>query len=228
MKITALELQTNMPDELKAFYAEILGLPLLSEDERSFSVQAGYSRLTFQTDGNSQNGGYHLAFHVPGNLMAAAVAWLQDRVAFLYAPGASSPIVVHETSQAEALYFYDPAFNLLEFIAHSTTPTSHAPFGPAQLIGIAEVGLPVKEVTKFALELREKLKLPRWKLATALFEAVGDAEGMFIVVQEQRPWFPTQNPAVALPTHVQVQAPATGRLSQGPFVIEAQRSATQV
>lgn len=228
MKITALELQTSQHEALKAFYSEVLGLPLLSEDEQSFSVQVGYSRLTFQTDGNSQTSGYHLAFHVPGNQMAAAVAWLQDRVAFLYAPGATSPIVVHETWQAKAVYFYDPAFNLLELIAHSTSPANHPPFGPAQLIGIAEVGLPVKEVKKFAQELREKFKLPRWKSATALFEAVGDAEGMFIVVQEQRPWFPTQNPAVALPTHVLVQAPVSGRLNQGPFVIEAERTATQV
>src|SRR5690606_34273509 len=126
-----------------------------------------------------------------------AAAWLRDRVAFLYAPGAASPVVDHENWQAKALYFYDPEFNLLEFIAHRTTPPSSTTFGPEQLTGIAEVGLPVTDVAGFAQELRERLELPRWKSATALFEAVGDAEGLFIVVQEQRPWFPTQNPALA-------------------------------
>ncbi|MDO6390424.1 hypothetical protein Q4E40_09820 [Pontibacter sp. BT731] len=228
MKISSVELQASQPEALQLFYTELLGLPLLSEDEGSFNVRAGYSTLTFRTAGDSQKGGYHLAFHVPGNQLAEAAAWLQERVAFLYAPGADSPVVVHETWQAKALYFYDPAFNLLEFIAHSATPAGHIPFGPTQLLGIAEVGLPVKDVAGFAQELREKLKLPRWKSANALFEAVGDAEGLFIVVQEQRPWFPTQNPAVALPTRVRVQAPVAGQLNQGLFVIEAVRTATKV
>ena len=228
MKITALELHTSQPEELKAFYTQLLGLPLLSEDDESFSVQAGYSTLTFRTGEAAQNGGYHLAFHIPGNGITEAAAWLRDRVAFLYAPGAASPVVVHETWQAKALYFYDPAFNLLEFIAHRSAPASHTPFGPDQLSGIAEVGLPVKGVAAFAQELREEFKLSRWKVADALFEAVGDAEGLFIVVQEQRPWFPTQNPALALPLCVRVQAPGSGRIAHGPFVIESEKTKVQV
>ncbi|SIT93508.1 VOC family protein [Pontibacter indicus] len=228
MKITALELQTDQPEALKTFYTQVLGLPLLSEDGASFSMQAGYSTLTFRAVEAPPRGGYHLAFHIPGDGVSDAATWLQNRVAFLHAPGATSPVVKHESWQAKALYFYDPAFNLLEVIAHRSSPASRLPFGPEQLIGIAEVGLPVKDVAGFAQELRTKFGLPRWKSATALFEAVGDAEGLFIVVQEQRPWFPTQNPAQAMPLRVVVQAPAPGQITQGAFVIEAERELMQV
>ncbi|MBX0333417.1 VOC family protein [Pontibacter sp. HSC-14F20] len=228
MKITALELQTSHPAELKAFYTQVLGLPLLSEDDQSFSIKAGYSTLTFRTADTSQKGGYHLAFHLPGHKIQEAAAWIQDRVAFLYEPGATAPVVEHENWQAKSLYFYDPAYNLLEFISHSTTPASSTTFGPEQLTGIAEVGLPVTDVAGFAQELREKFELPRWKSATALFEAVGDAEGLLIVVQAQRPWFPTQNPALPLPMHVVVQTPALNRVAHDSFVIESDQTGIQV
>jgi catechol-2,3-dioxygenase len=228
MKIISLALQTNQPEKLRAFYTETMGLPLLAEEESQFSVQAGVSTITFSTVPDRADGPYHFAFNIPRNRIREAAEWLQERVAFLYAPGATTPIVQHENWEAEALYFYDPDFNIVELIAHKAAPESHAPFGSEQLIGLAEVGLPVTDVSGFARELREKLALPQWKTATALFEAVGNEEGMFIVVQEQRPWFPTQNPAMALPTRVEVQTAGTGTVQQGPFLIESVRSVSKV
>lgn len=228
MKIISVELHTRQPEELKAFYTETLGLPLLSEEQQAFSVQVGHSTLTFRTNLERPVGGYHLAFNLPGNRIGEAGEWLQDRVAFLYAPGSTSPVVYHEAWQAQALYFYDPELNLLEFISHRTASASLAPFGPEQLIGVAEVGLPVRDVASFAQELREKLQLPRWKPANALFEAAGGPEGMLIVVQEQRPWFPTQNPAQALPLRLSVQAPGKGRIEHSLFEISPAAATPQV
>lgn len=219
MKIISLDLQIRQPEKLKPFYTEILGLPLISEGEEQFSIQVGYSTITFNTVPDSPEAPYHIAFNIPANRILEAANWLYDRVAFLYAPGATSPVVRHESWEADALYFYDPDFNLLELIAHKTTPASEAPFGPEQLIGLAEVGLPVTDVPAFGRELREKLGLPRWKSGTAQFEAIGTETGMFIVVQEQRPWFPTQNPAVALPTRVEIQAEKAIPVRHGPFEI---------
>lgn len=228
MKIISLELQTSQPEKLKAFYTETMGLPVIFEETKQFSVQVGFSTITFSTAPDRPKGPYHFAFNIPRDKIKEAAAWLQDRAAFLYAPGASSPVVQHKNWEADALYFYDPDFNIVELIAHKAAPESHAPFGPEQLIGLAEVGLPVTDVTGFGHELREKLELPRWKSASALFEAVGDEGGMFIVVQEQRPWFPTQNPALALPTRVEVQTAGLATVQHGPFLIESVRSTAKV
>ncbi|WP_299701948.1 hypothetical protein [uncultured Pontibacter sp.] len=228
MKIISLALQTSQPEKLKAFYTQTMGLPPLAEAENQFSVQAGFSTITFSTVPERAEGPYHFALNIPSNRIRAAAEWLQDRVAFLHAPGATSPIVQHENWEAYALYFYDPDFNIVELIAHKATPESHAPFGPEQLIGLAEVGLPVTDVAGFSRELREQLELPRWKSATTLFEAIGNEEGMFIVVQEQRPWFPTQNLAMALPTRVEVQTAGTATVQHGPFLIASVRATNKV
>lgn len=228
MKIISLALQTRQPERLKAFYTERMGLPLLSEEDNQFSVQAGFSKLTFSTAPDRPEGPYHFAFNIPRNSIREAAEWLQERVAFLYAPGATTPVVQHESWEAYALYFYDPDFNIVELIAHKAAPESHAAFGPEQLIGLAEVGLPAHDVAGFSRELRAKLELPRWKSATAQFEAVGDETGMFIIVQEQRPWFPTQNPALALPTRVEVQTAGTQTVQQGPFVVAPVRVSSKL
>ncbi|MDX5417868.1 MAG: VOC family protein [Hymenobacteraceae bacterium] len=224
MKIISLELQTSQPEKLKTFYTQTLGLPLVAEDDGQFSIQVGFSTITFSTAPNRPEGPYHFAFNIPRNRIVAAAEWLQEKTAFLYAPGATSPVVEHEIWEAKAIYFYDPDFNILELIAHKRAPESLAPFGPEQLIGLAEVGFAVTDVAGFCQELRDKLQLPRWKAATASFEAVGDETGMFVVVQDQRPWFPTQNPAVALPTRVEVQTAGIATIERAHILIAPTRA----
>ncbi|MBD1397125.1 VOC family protein [Pontibacter sp. JH31] len=228
MKITSIELQTSQPGKLKDFYTQTLGLSLVAEDTKQFSIQAGSSTITFRTVPERANEPYHFAFNIPSNQITAASQWLQEKVAFLYAPGATSPVVEHESWEAQALYFYDPDFNIVELIAHKRSPESLAAFGPQQLMGLADIGIAVTDVTGFCEEVREKLQLPRWKSATALFEAVGDEKGMFIVVQEKRPWFPTQNPALTLPTRVEVLTAGIATIRRGPIRIDSTTGNGQV
>jgi catechol-2,3-dioxygenase len=219
MKIISLEIETSQLETLKDFYTRVMALPMLSEDEQHVRIQAGFSTITFRQASDRPAGPYHFAFNIPHNKVREATDWLRERVAFLYAPGAVTPVVHHARWEAYALYFYDTDFNILELIAHKAAPATAAPFGPEQILGLAEVGLPVSDVPGFSQQLREQLKLNRWKSATEYFEAVGDEEGMFIVVQEQRPWFPTINPAIPLPMQVEVQAAATNSVRHGAFHI---------
>lgn len=228
MKIVSLELQTSQPGKMRSFYTEMLGLPLLTNEAQQFSVQAGYSTITFRTVTSKPEAPYHFAFHIPSNRIREAANWLSERVAYLYAPGAGTPVVRHEEWEASAIYFYDPEFNILELIAHKATPASKTSFGPEQLIGLAEVGLPVADVRAFGKELREKLGLHQWKTGNALFEAIGTESGMFIVVQEQRPWFPTQNPAVSLPLRVEIQTENAIPVRHGPYEIYPSATSAQV
>ena len=219
MKIVSLELQTSQLDEMKEFYTQVLELPVVSEDAQHLTIQAGFSTITFQVVNTRPSAPYHFAINIPRNKVKEATDWLRDRVAFLYAPGSTVPVVHHEGWGAYALYFYDADFNILELISHQTAPVVEGPFGPKQLIGLAEVGMPVADVPFYAKELKECLGLSRWREGSVEFEAVGNEKGMFIIVREQRPWFPTINPAVALPTRVTVQANGALPLHLGSFHI---------
>ena len=219
MKIISLELETSQLEKIKAFYTQVLGFAVISEDEQQLTLRAGFSSLTFRQVGNRPAGPYHFAFNIPRNKVQEAREWLHERVAFLYEPGAVTPVVHHAHWNADALYFYDTDFNILELIAHRTSPATDAPFSPEQLIGLAEVGMPSADVQGLARQLKEQLKLRTWKEAYEQFEAVGHEEGMFIVVRERRPWFPTINPAVALPTRVTIQANGAVPLHFGSFHI---------
>jgi len=219
MKIISLELETSQLDKIKEFYAQVLGFAVQSEDEEQLTLQVGFSSLTFRQVNNRPAGPYHFAFNIPRNKIQEATEWLRERVAFLYEPGAVTPVVHHAHWDADALYFYDTDFNILEFIAHRTAPATDTPFGPKQLIGLAEVGMPVADVPFYAKELKEGLGLSRWREASVEFEAVGNEKGMFIIVRERRPWFPTINPAVVLPARVTVQANGAAPLHFGSFHI---------
>ncbi|WP_242927402.1 VOC family protein [Pontibacter vulgaris] len=202
MKIQELELETNDLAGTKQFYTNVLGFALLSEDEKQFCVKAGSSRLCFKYTSWAPPGPYHFAFNIPADKIEEARIWLNDRAAFLYESGSGTPVVHHQEWGAHALYFYDTDFNILELISHQSSPGSEAAFSADAVLDIAEVGLPVPDVQTFTKELKARLQLQQWKTGNATFGAVGDATGMFIVVQEQRPWFPTQNRAMARPIKV--------------------------
>ena len=47
MKIRELQLYTNELDKTKAFYTSILAFELIDETENQFSLQIGWTKLTF-------------------------------------------------------------------------------------------------------------------------------------------------------------------------------------
>ncbi len=213
MKILELELETNDLAGTKQFYTNVLAFKLLSEDKKQLCVKIGSSLLYFRYTPWAPAGPYHIAFNIPANKIDEARNWLQDRAAFLYESGSGTPVVTHEEWGAKALYFYDTDFNILELISHQSAPVTNVPFSADAVLNIGEVGMAVPDVQAFTDELKVRLQLPQWKTAYPGFTAVGDAEGMFIVVKEQRAWFPTQNKAMARPMRVLVQGTTSDTIS---------------
>src|SRR6266704_3264721 len=82
MKIVKLVLLTSELEAQRRFYTATLGLPLLEEGARSFTAQAGWTRLTFQTT-TQRDVVYHFAFTIPRNQFANAKHWLTERVPLL-------------------------------------------------------------------------------------------------------------------------------------------------
>ncbi len=104
---------------------------------------------------------------------------------------------------ARAVYFRDPAGNVAELIARPT---------PQPELTLAEVGLPVKDVGAAVGALERQLGLALYDGDRETFAAVGDDDGLLIVVREGRNWFPLDVPTSASPVSVTISSAVTGEL----------------
>jgi catechol-2,3-dioxygenase len=194
---------------VRPFYSEVLGLPIVADGPGSCTVQVGVSRLTFAlVDGDP--GVQHFAFTIPRNQLAAGKGWLTGRAALLTQDGDDE--FSSALWQAQQVYFRDPAGNILELIARQTLDNAAtATFDARQLLNVSEVGLPTTDVPGTVAALCREFGLAVYGDASDTFTAVGDANGLLIVVQAGRHWFPTTSPAQ--------DAPIAATLGEGRHVL---------
>jgi hypothetical protein len=114
---------------------------------------------------------------------------------------------------ATAVYYDDPAGNIVELIAHRGIGESEreGPFSAAELVGISELGL-VGDKHELATALRE-IGLEQWD--GAVEEAwrlafVGEKARTLILSPAGRGWLPTGRPAEAHPCDVELSAVSEG------------------
>lgn len=204
MNITYLELLSTELRALADFYSNVLELPVNASSTR-LEVKAGKTDLVFfKTDGF--DGAYHFAFNIPENQIIAAREWLAPRVSFLK-DERGNDYFHHEGWNADAVYFEDPAGNILEFIARRDLKNAvKGGFNSRQILNVSEIGLPSQDVIAFANELCSRLGLSVFRgEPNANFTPVGDNDGLFILPMENRTWYPnTGVPAKLLPVTVLV------------------------
>ncbi len=201
MRILELQLQTHKLDALKKFYRDRLELPVIAEKKRYFIVQAGTSRIKFSKAEEREEPFYHFAFNIPENQLAEAKRWLAARVPLISQDGRDE--FHFENWNADAIYFYDPAGNIVEFIArHNLKNASKQPFSSNSILCVSEIGQAVENVRLFSQHIRQELKLKLWDGDEQGYAALGDEEGLFIIVPVERPWFPAGKPAEDFPVFV--------------------------
>ena len=118
MFIRHLTLYTDKVNQLADFYSATLGLPLAGRGAETFTLSCGQSTLTFRQ--HAAVPPYHFAFNIPPRQEEAALAWLKERVAVLH--GDDGEITDFPAWNARAVYFTDPAGNIVEFIARRDLP----------------------------------------------------------------------------------------------------------
>ena len=221
MNFSSLELWcANLPD-LHAFYAQLLGLPVVESSPERLTLQVGQSRLTFHQAAKTVAGRHHLAFDIPENQFDAAFAWLKIRVT--PAAGADGRIIFDFTHwNATSVYFWDPAGNILELIARHNQPNAaHEDFSAASLVSISEFGVALEDVRLSVQEVMGKLGVSVYDGAGSdTFSAVGDEQGLLIMVKRGREWMPNAGfPAEFYPFILQVktQSGQVYTLSAPPF-----------
>jgi catechol-2,3-dioxygenase len=192
---------------LAEFYRRTLGLPVALGSAERLEVQAGGTRLIFLPAGpEHEHPIYHFAFNIPENKLDPARRWLAARV----------PLIVHDgrevfhypTWNAHSIYFYDPAGNILEFIARHDLPNATAgPFDEREILYASEIGVVVDDVMGAVAALGSHLGLPVYRPGSPELVPVGDEHHLLIVVPRGRRWFGI-TPASVYPT--------VARLAGGP------------
>jgi catechol-2,3-dioxygenase len=194
--VKILDVEILSPNVARAvdFFESALGLPV--EDE---AVQIGGSRLRFTRGVPSAP--YHLAVNIPQNQVRAAKDWLERRASLL-----SDEVFDFAFWNAEAVYFEDPDGNVWELIGRRGLHNDRAgSFGPELFLGLSEVGLPVAD-TRPAIEILEQtFGLAVFSGDRDQFTALGDDNGLFIVVRPGRLWLPTERACDENHVHVTIE-----------------------
>ncbi|REK71742.1 ring-cleaving dioxygenase [Paenibacillus paeoniae] len=194
------------PEELLPFYRDILGLPVLEFVEHRFTIQVGYTRLTFlhQSVEAAEAPYYHFAINIPENKLDEAKQWVESRIQLGTEDG--EDISYSELWNSHSVYFIDTGGNILELIArHTMSNAVDRPFDPERdLLGISEMGLPTKDVPRAVDEL-EAIGIPTYKRRDSVFNPVGDEEGILIVVKPGRRWHFTNLNAACFPFQMHVR-----------------------
>lgn len=199
------------PAGLPAFYRDVLGLPHDGD-----GIRIGETTLRFEPgDGKAF---YHFALLVPGDRFDAAHAWAEQRVAL------RGGVFDSEDGDSEAIYFEDPARNIVELIAHHGLEENGqgGPFTIEELVGFSELGFVsdpptlLRELETLGLELFRGTVDERNRLAF-----VGERGRTFILAPPGRGWLPDGRPAEPHPVMAVVEAPRQGRveLSDGPYAV---------
>ncbi|MFL5629612.1 MAG: VOC family protein [Ktedonobacteraceae bacterium] len=202
--MTELRLQTADVAQQKQFYVNELGFALLDEAPNSITLHAGATRLIFEQAEQATKPFYHFAFNIPENQLASAKAWLAVRGV---PPSQSHPDDWYSVSwNSHALYFYDPAGNIVEFIArHNLHNATARSFTAQDIVSVSEIGLVVDNVAAMVRALQSTLGLEIYQNMAENFAPLGDEHGLFIVVKRGRTWLASNKHSAVYPTTVTIQ-----------------------
>jgi hypothetical protein len=189
------EVTLAAPLDLRDFYGGELGLPLDGD-----TIVVGETRLRFRIE----EGGafYHFAFLVPGDRFDAALSWATELVELV------GGIFDSDDWDSRAVYFHDPAGNIVELIAHHGLEENgrSGEFSAEELVGFSELGIVGDR--SHELRLLEDRGLSLW--AGTLDEPdrlafVGEKGRTLILAAPGRGWLPTGRPAEPHPVDFRLE-----------------------
>jgi catechol 2,3-dioxygenase-like lactoylglutathione lyase family enzyme len=179
------EVTLAAPDGLADFYRETLGLPVANG-----AVRIGETTLRFEPAEGEPF--YHYALLVPGDRFDASLAWARERVELL------GDVFDFDNWDALAVYFHDPAGNIVELIAHHGLEENGraGAFAAEELVGLSELGLVGDRRAQLA-DLEER-GLELWSGTIENPDTlgfVGEKGRTLILAPPGRGWLPTGRPA---------------------------------
>ncbi|MED4040224.1 hypothetical protein [Niallia taxi] len=207
MEIKSLRISSNKLVETRIFYTKTLGFTLVNEDEYSFQIRVGSSKLTFTNQDSNNNPFYHFAFNIPSNKYSEAKQWTKDRVNLLIENGEDEVNFSH--LPAHAFYFYDPSGNIVEFIArYGINQESEHPFTPDSILNISEIGLIVEDAVNIGNKMIQNKIYERDKktISNHYLNFMGiKSKGIFVILaQPGRKWLFSEKYSAIFPLEIEL------------------------
>lgn len=208
-RILELRLLTATPlQKMKDFYHDLIGLPVLEEKSGAVTFGGGQTPITFvQAKPEHDEPFYHVAFNIPENKILGAYEWQKARTPLdrlgdhLRDPQFPDDVVHFRHWNAHSVFFWDPAGNLIEYIArHDLKNSAPGAFTAKDVLYASEIGFIADDVANTALEMRKALGLQQYRGGDNHFRALGDENGLLLVIYRGRRW--GYNQAIARPTNV--------------------------
>jgi hypothetical protein len=198
MLLKEINLQTNNLSALHNFYKEIFELTTVYSNEKSIAVTAGKSQLIFEETNSPGNPFYHFAFNIPSNKFEEALNWVKRKVELLWLDDYKGYIADFIKWKAKSFYFKDPAGNILELITRfDLNDIVDEKFSSKHIRNVSEIGLvfPVESFDTDVNNLLSQYPLRYFDKQPPMphFRAVGNDEGLFVIVPENRVWFSTKD-----------------------------------
>lgn len=192
MKIYQVQLKCRHLEIMKSFYTNMLEMELINESAQHFTVMAGTTKIIFEK--TEEHTFYHVAFRTESNYFDIMFKKLLKENLLL--PNEEGEVrMFWEGKQA---YFYDSDGNVMEILERPSK--EDAPLGWHDVI---EVGWPSGDVNEMQADLKSILAT-NYKRESGSFTFFGDEEGVFVIVNKGRNWYPTELPATIHPIKVVV------------------------
>lgn len=177
------------PDLSLRFYRDVLQLPQYGN-----ALRIGWSTLEC-VQAQQPVGSVHLAFNVAPSRFEAAAQWIGARATLLADPQGRRQFELGGVWQSQSVYFAGPDGAALELIARNAlqqTTTGQGDFHGEELLCLSEIGLPSNNVEAVTSSIANHFGIHPFAPALEGFVALGDDQGLLIVVDQARRWFPQQ------------------------------------
>jgi catechol 2,3-dioxygenase-like lactoylglutathione lyase family enzyme len=197
MNILESTLHTDKLAETAYFYSTVLQFEVMEKSGMSVSFRIGSSRLRFEQTDNVKDPKYHFAFTIPVNRVEEAVTWMLERVTLIKTE-TDNPVAHFKNWNAQAIYFYDNNYNIVELIARADVKIpSEKAFSAESIFSINEVGIVTEAPLKLGAELRNNTPIAFFSKGPKRedFLAMGDDNGLLIIARKNRNWYPTTDKA---------------------------------
>jgi catechol 2,3-dioxygenase-like lactoylglutathione lyase family enzyme len=194
-RLQNLELLTAAPlAKMKEFYHDVLGFRILDQQPHRLQIAAGLTRLCFAPAQPAEGQPfYHFAFNIPENKIVAARNWQKERTellpipANLRDPAYPDDVVDYRHWNAHSIFFFDPAGNVVEYIArHDLSNTAPGPFQSRDILYASEIGLIVDDVAHAASALKRIVGAGQYRGGDSQFVALGNELGLLLVMKRGR------------------------------------------
>jgi catechol 2,3-dioxygenase-like lactoylglutathione lyase family enzyme len=183
-------------EAVAGFYEQTLGFAVEQRPGRVV-IPVGGDVLELVATGDGTDPFHHFALLVPGDRFDAARTWLGERVEPLVRDDGET-VFPFDFWDARAVYFHDPAGNIVELIAHAGTAERSGVagvFSAAELAGLSEVGIVVDDMAAAVAALERDVGLELWSGSAEQLAFVGAKAHTLILAPPGRGWLPTGRPS---------------------------------